>query len=185
MNYVTGEYYHVYNRGVDKRTIFLGDADYRRFLESLSLFNTLNTADHTKRIINGHDRITAIPKQDCLVKVVDFCLMPNHYHLILKQLQDGGISKFTQKISIGYTEYFNLKRDRSGVLFQGRTKKKHVNSNEYLQYLIEYVYFNPIDLIESGWKEKGVQDIERIIKFLDEYKWTSGSDHRQYFEFLK
>ncbi len=177
MKYITGEYYHVYNRGTDKRKVFQTKQDYTRFLNSLNVFNTFDRVDHTNRILSnsGLERIST--NLDSIVEVVDYCLMPNHFHLILKQLKDDGISKFTQKVSIAHTQYFNLKYDRSGVLFQGRTKAKHVNSQEYYQYLIDYVYFNPIDLIESGWKENGIRDINKVIDFLDNYRWTSGKNH--------
>lgn len=105
--------------------------------------------------------------------------MPNHFHLILKQLQDEGISKFIQKFAAGYTKYFNAKYERSGVLFQGKTKNKHVDSDEYFQYLVEYVYLNPVDLIEPGWKEKGMQNPEQVIEFLDNYPWSSCNNHRK------
>ena len=175
MRYVTGEYYHVYNRGVDKRTVFRRDPDYQRFLFILKQFNSFGRSENTSRDIRLSER-DRISRGESLVEVADYCLIPNHYHLILRQLVDGGISEFTRKIGIGYTNYFNCKYDRSGVLFQGRTKNKHVDSDKYLQYLVEYVYANPIDLIEPGWKERGIKNKSKVVQFLQEYRWSSAKD---------
>lgn len=98
--------------------------------------------------------------------------MPNHFHLILRQHVDGGISKYLQKIGTGFTHYFNKKYKRSGVLFQGKTKSSHVGKDKYLQYLKMYLEFNPIDLIEPGWKENGISK-KKAKKFLESYKWKS------------
>lgn len=183
MRYQTGEYYHVYNRGVDKRVVFSHPSDYKRFLFTLKEFNSFGQSQNTFRDLALSER-NCISHHESLVEVVAYCLMPNHFHLVLKQLVDSGISEFTRKLGIGYTHYFNQKYDRSGVLFQGRTKSKYVNSQEYYQYLIEYVYLNPIDLIESGWKENGIKDKERVIQFLDNYSWASGKNHRDIIESL-
>jgi REP element-mobilizing transposase RayT len=173
--YVTGEIYHIYNRGVEKRNIFRNKADYIRFLNSLHEFNTWHTAENTHRDVRMR-RVDGFDMGE-LVCIEEYVLMPNHFHLALRQLDDGGISKFMQKVASGYTHYFNLKYARSGVLFQGRTKRKHVSDFRYHQYLLEYILLNPIDLVEPGWKESGIRDVERVIQFLDEYPWTSGNNH--------
>lgn len=174
MKHINNEYYHVFNRGVDRRNIFLEEADYRRFLAILTEFNSFGRSENTTfNIQHGHrDRISIKP----LVEVIDYCLMPNHYHLILKQLESGGISEFMRKIGIGYTNYFNLKNDRSGVLFQGRTKFKHVGTDKYYQYLVEYVYLNPVDLVEPEWKKVGIKDYQKVLRFLEKYPWSSAKN---------
>ena len=138
-----GEYYHVYNRGIDKRDVFVDKYDFLRFLKSMKEFNT------TLPIGSLHenhfkDLGVQLPSEngERLVEFVAYCLNPNHYHFILKQLVDSGISKFMQKIGTGYTNYFNEKNKRSGALFQGRFKAVLIDSNEYLLYLSAYVNKN-------------------------------------------
>ena len=149
---VNEEYYHIFNRGVDKREVFLNEADYWRFLFSLQLMNDKNNG----RMIAWRDFKKVNPdgtleqffltsnvrKQDPLVEIVAYCLNPNHYHLILKQVEEKGIEVFMQKVGNGYTKYFNKKNNRSGILFQGKFKSSHINSNEYLLYVSAYVNCN-------------------------------------------
>lgn len=165
------EHYHVFNRGVEKRKIFLNEEDYSYFVFILDFFNTKQQVVNSRFHYRGRTSINK-PK-DKLVEIISYCLMPNHYHFFLRQVDDGGISKFLQKVMTGYTMYFNKKYKRSGVLFQGKTKSNHVNEDKYLQYLKMYIELNPLDLFESGWKEKGVKNKKKAKKFLEEYKWKS------------
>jgi len=136
-----GEYYHIYNRGVDKREIFADDSDYYRFLKSLKEFNQIEPI--ISLYIKGRINVAAEPlKTDKLVEIIAYCLNPNHFHLILKQLMDGGISEFMKRVGGGYTGYFNYKNKRTGVLFQGKFKTTHIDSNEKLIYLSAYVNGN-------------------------------------------
>jgi putative transposase len=151
---ITEEYYHIYNRGTDKREIFSGEEDYFRFLKSLKEFNVskpigslyekhlrekrnLSTLG-TSGVPNGHPMSTTSK----LVEIICYCLNHNHYHLILKQLQEKGIEKFMQRMGNGYTKYYNQKNSRSGVLFQGPFKSAHIDTNEYFLYVSAYVNAN-------------------------------------------
>ncbi len=137
---ITGEVYHVFNRGVDKREIFHDKADYIRFYQSMYLFNTVEP------ILNYSHALTLViddPK-DRLVRVHAFSLLPNHYHLLIEQLSEGGISEFVKRVSGGFTSYFNEKYDRSGALFQGRFKRVHVTTDEQYKYVFAYVNENHI-----------------------------------------
>ena len=142
------EYYHIYNRGVDKREVFCDQKDYERFLESMQEFNREDPIGslyekylREKKRLNPHNGDLA-SRNNPLVEMVAYCLNPNHFHLILKQLTDKGISKFMLKLSTGYTAYFNQKNKRSGSLFQGPFKAIHIDSNEYLLHLSVYVNKN-------------------------------------------
>ncbi|MBU4536781.1 transposase [Patescibacteria group bacterium] len=137
---IIGEYYHIYNRGTDKRIVFNDKWDLNRFLKSMTEFNT-------------SDPIGSIWKKDLckiplsapsaqLVEIVCYCLNPNHYHFILTPLVENGIEKFMQKLGAGYTMYFNEKYKRSGVLFQGRYKSILINSDKYLTYVGAYINLN-------------------------------------------
>lgn len=124
-----------------------------------------------------HTGETGVSKKP-LVEIMVFCLMPNHYHLILRQLVDGGISLFMKKLSNGYTGYFNEKYKRKGIgaLFQGCFKAVQVENDRQLMALVYYIFTNPIELVEKNWKEGGVKDLKKAIKFLESYRWSSYLD---------
>lgn len=143
------EYYHVFNRGVDKRSIFFGNDDYSRFLQSMKEFNTIEPIgsiyeNSFKNLSENQlgDSVSKLDKEEKLVEFVSYCLNPNHYHFILKQVVDKGIEKFMHRLGVGYSMFFNRKYDRSGSLFQGKFKASHIDSNEYLLHLSVYVNFN-------------------------------------------
>ncbi len=170
------EYYHVFNRGVDKRNVFLDEEDYSYFTHVLDVFNDHSSVINTR--YNYRNRIS-IEKRNPLVEVVSYCLMPNHFHFLIKQISEGGISKFLQKIGIGYTHYFNKKYERSGVLFQGKTKSRHVDTDKYLNYLKMYIDLNALDLFEKDWKKNGLKDKSGAKKFLEEYAWKSKPKNKE------
>ena len=148
-----GEYYHIYNRGVDKRDVFLDECDYVRFLVSMHEFNAADPIGslfekdlrEKREAVKGSSTPfgpgVELPGER-LVEIIAYCLNPNHYHFILKQIHDKGIEKFMQKLGTGYTNYFNKRQKRSGSLFQGKFKSVHIDSNEYLLYLSAYVNKN-------------------------------------------
>lgn len=176
------EYYHIYNRGVDKRKVFLNKNDYIRFLHNLYEFNDEKRAPEYIRISN-HDvggstsHIDINEHREQLVDIICFCLMPNHYHLVLKQLIDDGISKFMQKLNTGYTMAFNIKNKRSGALFQGRFKAVHIENENYLTHLSRYIHLNPVELIEPNWKKYGIKNWKTVNDFLEKYRWSSYPDY--------
>ncbi|MFA7714621.1 MAG: transposase [Candidatus Paceibacterota bacterium] len=183
--FINGEVYHIYNRGVDKRVVFSNDSDHFRFIASLLEFNKkepvkirycknrFGLAEHPESEYTGETRV------EKLVEVLAFCLMPNHYHLILRQITDGGISLYMQKNGNGYTGYFNKKYGREGMgsLFQGKFKAVHVAENDQLLNLVIYVLTNPISIFEPGWKEKGSSSASEAINFLNSYRWSSYLDY--------
>ena len=143
-----GEYYHIFNRGVDKRAIFTDAADQQRFLQSMAEFNTtepigsLYEINYRNKNFGGRTATKTNKNQKRIVELVCFCLNPNHYHFLLRQLVDQGISEFMKRLSGGYTWYFNHKNDRTGSLFGGKFKSKHVDSNEYLLHVSAYINLN-------------------------------------------
>lgn len=139
------EYYHIYNRGVDKREVFLDEEDYIRFLNSMREFNDDSTYEQRmfeKELSSSRELSSNLVKLDNLVEIVCYCINQNHYHLILRQLRSNGVKTFMHKIGTGYTNYFNKKYKRSGSLFQGPFKSIYIDSNEYLLYLSAYVNKN-------------------------------------------
>lgn len=173
-----GEYYHIYNRGNSKQLIFKDKKDYQRFMEILYLANTsenFNIFD-LKRFQKELD-IFSIKKSDQLVAIGAYCLMPNHFHLLITSLVDGGISKFMQKVSTAYSMYFNKKYQRTGSLFEGKFKSEHLNEDRYLKYIFSYIHLNPIKLIDKSWKEKGIKDTKKALLYLSGYTVSSYSDY--------
>ncbi len=160
-SFANGEYYHIYNRGVDKRRIFQQSKDVERFLESMNAFNSIPPIG-SLRDLSFYNGTIKHSEKDRLVEFVSYCLNPNHYHFLLKQLVDGGISEFMKRLNGGYTWYFNKKYKRSGSLFQGRFKSKLIDTNEYLLHLSVYVNLNnhvhnysgsTAVIIRSSWDE--------------------------------
>ena len=190
ISFAIGEYYHIYNRGVDKRIVFADTHDIRRFFKSMIEFNTVNPVGSLYE--NSFLQLWGeTPKlNEKLVNIIAYCLNPNHFHLILEQLVDGGISEFMKRLGGGYTGYFNQKHDRNGSLFQGVFKDMHIDSNEYLLHVSAYVNLNDRvhqlggetpKLVQgmSSWREytdkkiKGICKKEIILgqfKNINEYK---------------
>jgi len=169
--------YHVYNRGTEKRHIFLDDSDYARFIHYLYEFNDKGFDRNISRKIERGSTSFNQRLRNQFVEIIAFCLMPNHFHLILKQSDENGISNFMHKLSTGYTMYFNKKNKRNGVLFQGRFKSILIENNEYLTHLSRYIHINPVELIEPGWKENGIKNWESVNNFLESYRWSSYLDY--------
>lgn len=139
---VTGECYHIYNRGVDKRDIFSNRGDLERFVESIKEFNNIEAIGSIRNSRKSQTESKALSGEP-LVSFVVFCLNPNHFHFVLRQLVDGGIAKFMQKLQGGYTYYFNAKNLRTGALFQGTFKSHHIGDDEnYFSKIIAYVNKN-------------------------------------------
>jgi len=144
VSFAQEEYYHIFNRGTDKRIIFADRQDSDRFLQSITEFNAEQPIGsiYQNAYRKKHALSSGVTKRERLVRVVCYCLNQNHYHLILEQLNDAGIERFMQKLGTGFTRYFNEKYKRSGVLFQGPFKAVHIKSNEQLLHTNVYVNLN-------------------------------------------
>ena len=186
LEFQNGEYYHILNRGVDKRVIFDDEKDYIRFLRSMREFNVskqiggiynvrkMNSGEQSEasaqslnlsnEVLNNADikDSSLLEASDCLVEIIAYSLLPNHFHLILKQSTEHGISKFMQKISMGYANYYNLKNRRSGRLFQGKFKSIHINEDGYFLWVSGYINGNP--------------EIHKIVK-AEVWPWSSYMDY--------
>ena len=178
---VNDQFYHVYNRGADRRTIFQDNHDYSRFVTDMLYLNDSDPLSNLHRLADKSVRPRGTNNKDFrnrLVDIIAWCLMPNHFHFVLRQRQEGGISKFLQKLSAGYTKYFNLKHERSGVLLQGAFKAKHIQNDAYLTHVVRYVHINPIALVFPDWEIRGIQNWTEALKFLDTYNWSSHLDYQ-------
>ncbi len=177
--FMIGECYHIYNRGVDKRTIFSDKFDHKRFISLLYLCNGINSVNMSKVIRKGlpFSEIFNMDRGEQFVDIGVYCLMPNHFHILAREKIEGGISMFMEKISTAYVMYFNTKNERKGSLFEGPFKAKHIDNDSYLNWVFSYIHINPIKLIDSDWKEKGISDHEMIEKFVENYKYSSYYDY--------
>lgn len=175
---VTDEWYHCYNRGVDKRIVFLDYADYDRFLTLLYVCNSIQNiriSDARSHELYDFLNRETLQRGSRLVHIGAYALMPNHIHLALKQVHDNGIPRFMQKVFTAYTMYFNLKYERTGSLFSGTYKSKHIADDFYLKHLLSYIILNPIDLYESKEKEQGM-NLSEIKRFITTYPFSSAPD---------
>jgi putative transposase len=171
-------FYHVYNRGTDHRIIFQDEQDYKRFIIMLYLCNSTSSINLRDYFDEGKTLVDMFEVQqgERIVDIGGYCLMPNHFHLILHERMERGISLFMQKISTGYTMYFNKINKRTGGLFQGKFQAKHADTDEYLKYLFAYVHLNPVKLIDLKWKDKGISDLQKAKEYLETYRYSSYHD---------
>lgn len=176
--FATENYYHIINRGIEGRKIFLTEEDYGRFLESLEVFNTLDyTTIQLSRKIKSLRKSVSAPSanhgQQKLVKILCFCLLPNHFHLLLKQVQENGIVKFMRKIGTGYACYFNLKYQHNGPIFSGRFKSVRIRNDEQFIHVSRYIHLNVLDLYMPNWRNGNLQDWVKAKQILESYPWSS------------
>lgn len=177
-------FYHIYNRGVEKRKVFMDKDDYFRFVHDLFEFNDKASANnlyyYRLPFLKSYEvRPHKIwrGKREVLVEIIAYCLMPNHFHLFLREKVDGGIVAFMQKLGTGYTMYFNQKYRRVGGLFQGTFRAALVEQQAHFLYLPHYIHLNPLDLTSYSWRHKGIAGAKQALKFLESYRWSSYPDH--------
>lgn len=176
INFSINEYYHVYNRGNNKSLIFLDDFDYKRFTKLLFVCN--GSKPVVFKTIQGVP-LDKIERGETLVDIGSYCLMPNHFHLLLKEKQENGISIFMEKLLTAYSMYFNKKYHRTGKLFEGRFRAEHLDSDEYLKYIFMYIHLNPVKIFDPTWKEQGINDLSKTKDYLYSYS------HSSYLDFLE
>lgn len=163
----TNETYHVYNRGVEKRPIFLTRKDYTRLTDLVNYYRFENCPfkySHFKRITN-EEKLSVMKRLEIkpskLIEILSFCLMPNHIHFLIKQLTDNGLTKFMAKVQNGFSHYFNKRHDRIGHLFQGNFGATRIENDEQLLHVNRYIHLNPV----SSYLIK--------IDDLDKYEYSS------------
>jgi len=187
--FVNGEIYHIVYRGIDNNLIFRDVNDHYRGIFSIYEFNsTRSITIRERRKARGkikkllkektdRGRAPVTDARDKLVEIFSFVFMPNHLHLLVKQIKDEGLTKFMSKIGTGYGGYLNRKYKRKGYVFQDRFSAVWIENEDQLKNVFVYIHTNPIALIEPNWKEKGIKNPKRVIKFLENYKWSSYQDY--------
>ena len=183
--FLPNEFYHIYNRGAGKHEIFFDDSDYQHFIKLLYICNGTNDFNFNKDILRQEIDAWDFDRGEPLVAIGAWVLMSNHFHLLispisaspeLAEVKENNVSRFMKKLSLAYSMYINKKYLRGGALFQGVFKAKHVSTDVYLKYLFSYIHLNPVKLIQTDWKEKGIRDKKGAIGFLNTYKWSSYND---------
>ena len=162
------------NRGVDKRTIVLSNADRLRFVNDLFIFNDTERVENLGYVLKNN-QAAPIKKSERLVTIHAWCLMGNHYHMLLSDTVENGMSLFLKKLNAGYAKYFNKKYNRSGALFQGKTKRVHIQHERHFLYILPYIHLNPLDLKAGSrdWRIEHLQNPHAAIKWITDYRWSS------------
>lgn len=174
---VEGEFYHVYNRGTDKRTLFRDDTDRQRFMK---LMYVSNTAEHinVRNMLRKNNEPYTFDRGVPLVHIGAYCLMPNHFHFLLTPIAKDGVSLFMKKLCTGYSMYFNKRYNRTGTLLESRFKAKWVDNDVYLKYLYAYIHLNPLKLWKMEDLDQEIND-QDILEFLKSYTCSSLPDYLQ------
>ncbi len=183
---VDGEYYHLYNRENSKQKIFFDKLDNEYFIKCLYSCNTYKNFKFREDIIKKGIEAYDFDRQETIVSIGAWVLMPNHFHIYIttshksdlwQDKDKSRISEFMRKLSTAYAKYFNAKYKRTGGLFEGKFKSVHIKKDNQAKYLFSYIHLNPIKLIDSTWKEKGIKNIKEAVEFLRKYEWGSYKDY--------
>ncbi len=164
-HFVTGETYHIYNRGVAKQPLFRDESDFLQFLLGLSFYRESKpeTSLATAKKLQSVDEQTQGEPDQPLVEILAFCLMPNHFHLLVRQTTNGGISTFMSRVLNSFTRYANTRQQRVGTMFQGTFRAVHITSDEQLLHVSRYIHLNPF--------------VARLVDHTVEYRWSSYSNY--------
>lgn len=158
---VNGQIYHVFNRGVEKRRIYDDRLDYKRFVKIIQYYSLKGPKPKFSHFYAPQQ--TSLDLSQKIAEIIAYCLMPNHFHLLVRQTQDNGVSEFISKVSNSYTKYYNTRYDRIGPLLQGQFKAVLVESDGQLMHLSRYIHLNPI--------------VSLLVKDLENYEWSSYKEY--------
>ena len=169
-------FFHVLNRGVEKRPIVHDDIDRIRFVHDLFIFNNKCSVDPNHRL---KENPFGDQGRDPLVYIHAWCLMDNHYHLLLSPVDNDvtNISLFMKKLNMGYAKYFNEKYERSGYLWQGKYKKIEIERDAHFLYIPFYIHLNPLDYTHPNWRNGSIKNLKKMLSDLSSYRWSSYLDY--------
>jgi len=185
ISFIEGEFYHIYSRGNSKQKIFLDDYDRDRFAKLLYLCNSKTSIDFREDIVRSGINAWDFDRGERIVSIGAWVLMPNHFHLYLtpcklrkSDFRKNQITEFMRKLLTSYSKYINTKYKRTGGLFEGKFKATHVTTDQQAKYNFSYIHLNPVKLTDSKWRENGIKDSKKALKFLENYKWSSYLDYK-------
>lgn len=170
MRFSTGEFYHICQRGTEGRIIFPDDSYYERFLFGLLAFNSKKPIE--LRLLDPSD-VGCPDNDERLVDVLGYILRKNHLHLLIQCIEPEGATSFFRKNFGGFTNYFNTRNQRKGVLFQGKSVVRHIDSDRYLTHVINYIHLNALDDDFPEWRTGGTKNVSEARKILLNYPWSS------------
>ena len=171
------EWYHCYSRSIDTNDIFKSKIDHERFLEALYLCNSDKSIPRSYIRKPSFDELLSLERGAPIVGIGAYCLMPNHFHLLLKETSEGGISKFMQRLGTSFSMYFNTKYQRVGNVFVKPFRSKHIHNDQYLSQIVQYIHLNPAELFEARWKEGVLKDEHGLEEKLRGYHYSSLPDY--------
>lgn len=178
-------YYHIYSRAIDKRDLFIEHRDYLRFMALINICNKKNTPK-LSTLLTIKDLLSLSKYEDndsCNLSIESYVLMPNHFHILAKEIEGNKLYKFMQRVLNAYTKYFNLKYNRRGHLFESSYKFKHVESDTYLSILRDYIDKNPLKIVDPeyahtdllyGKRTLNKEEVDFLEKY--QYKYVSTSN---------
>lgn len=174
--FVPSEFYHIFNRGNSKQKIFHDPEDYLRFIGLLFVCNS----EKNFKIFNLPKEFSLydVERGHQLVSIGAYCLMPNHFHLLLTPKAPENISIFMKKVCTAYVMYYNKKYRRVGGLFEGKFKAEHIDNDRYLKYIFSYIHLNPLKLIQKESKNKNLLNEVVALKYLKKYFYSSYLDYK-------
>jgi len=177
--FVTEEYYHIYNRTIANYSVFNNEGNAKRLLQAFLFANSTKSSEAFQVLRNNKESsvkesLEIIKRGEKLVDLLCYAIMPDHYHLLIKERKENGIINFVHKCDISISKYINIKNDRKGPLFESRFKSKHVDINDYLVHLSAYIHLNPLDIITGKeWREHKLDNWSKIRKPLLNFPWSS------------
>lgn len=174
------EWYHCYSRSIDGSAAFLTVRDYERFLQALYLCNGIKQIRRGALYLPSHDSLLTLDRGEQLVSVAAYCIMPDRFHLLLREERSNGISRYMQKVGTSYSMYLNASRKRSGNIFVKPFRSQHVHKHLRAEHVVQYIHLDAADLFEDEWREGSVSSFARLQKNLAGYRYSSLRDYERY-----
>jgi len=180
--FIPNEYYHIYNRTIMNVPVFKDGQNAKRIKQSMLFANSTISSkifqflrDNEKQSeIKFIEAMNMLTKGEKLVDILCYAIMPDHYHMLIKERVDGGIINFVRKCDISITKYINMRKKRRGPIFESLFRSKHIDSNEYLTHLSTYIHLNPLDIISGKeWRNHKLENWSKIRKKIIDYPWSS------------
>lgn len=178
-NFAPGQYYHIYNRTIFNLPEFKNQKNAERLMQAFILANSTKSSLAFDYLRNNKNilfekAVEISQRGERLADILCYVIMPDHYHLLLKEIREGGISNFVHKCNISVAKYINIKNNRTGPLFESLFKSKHISTDEYLLHLSLYIHLNPLDIISGReWRSHGLRNWDFVKNQLLDYNWSS------------
>lgn len=175
-----GHWYHCYARSIGGGAVFLTAQDYERFLQALYLCNGTRAIKRGALYLPSHEKLFTLDRGEPLASVAAYCIMPDRFHILAREIRHDGISRFMQKVGTSYSMYFNSRKARAGNLFVRPFRSLRVHSDDHARHVLQYIHLDAAELFESEWRSGKVASSARLRKQLTDYRYSSLRDHERY-----